>query len=308
MFAYNVNSTLKNVTTMKFPLSLKLPVILPALVMMLVMSSGCAVTATQTQIMQPPVSLETAMRAYDKVESRHELLAVIDMLDTYAAHNPGHYESRARLSNAYTLLGAGYSKTLTEKELAYEQAMQVAEEAMMTSSGYAEIMRRGGSFEEAVQSLNADYIEAMEFWKTALFYSFREAQGAVNKLLRYPRLKKAVAVMEHIDRLDRNAIYGSNLMSLGIYYLALPEFAGGDRSRSAAYLMQAAAVSERSILPRWGRAKYFAVAMQDEALYTSDLKWVVAQPLNKLEGYRPWNILLQREAAEMLVSKAGFEK
>ncbi|MGB1581041.1 MAG: TRAP transporter TatT component family protein [Nevskiales bacterium] len=268
---------------------------------MLGLTACGALPATQS-LPQPGVSLDKAMAAYERVESRADLLAAIDLLDTYAQQHPQDYASRARLANAYTLLGAGYAKTLREKADAYSRAMEVAEQAMMTSDAYAQARSGIGSFTDAIQSLDVDYIEAMEFWKTALFYSFREAQDPISKLLRYPRLRKAVAVMQHIDSLDRNAIGGSNLMSLGIYYLALPEFAGGDRQKSAEYLAQAAAVSERSILPRWGRAKYYAVAMQDKNLYQSDLKWVVSRPLNELIGYRPWNILLQREAAQMLQS------
>ena len=262
--------------------------------------SACSGMVAKQALPQPAASLDEAMHSYEQVESRHQLLAAIDLLDTYAEQNPGDYASRARLANAYTLLGAGYAKTLDEKASAYEKAMKAAEQAMLTSSDYAQARRQGRSFSTAVETLDIRYIEAMEFWKTALFYSFREAEGVLDKLLRYPRLKQAVAVMEHIERLDREAIGGSNLMSQGIYYLALPEFAGGDRLKSAKYLAEAAAVSKRSILPRWGRAKYYAVAMKDYELYRSDLQWVVAQPLKDLIGFRPWNVLLQREARGML--------
>lgn len=95
-------------------------------------------------------------------------------------------------------------------------------------------------------------------------------------------------------------MWGNNLFSRGIYFLAQPEFAGGDRDKSAAFLAQAIAVNQKNIIPRWGRAKYYAVAMQDRALFEADLRWVVKQPLNQLVGYPHWNRFLQREARQLL--------
>ena len=264
--------------------------------------TACAPSPVQSTLDAPPVDQARALAAYQQSETRQQLMVAIDLLQHHARQNPDNYQTLARLANAYTLFGAGYVRNASEKEWAYSRAMQVAEQAMMTSAHYAEVRRRNGGFAEAVKTLDSSYLEAMEFWKTALFYRFREAKGVVDKVVRYPRLKQAVAVMEHMESLDRNAIGGSNLMSQGIYYLALPEFAGGDRELSAQYLAEAAAVSNRSILPRWGRAKYYAVAMNDYDLYRRDLEWVAAQPIDELIGFRPWNVLLQREAAAMLSS------
>ncbi len=253
-----------------------------------------------------PVTYSQALAAFDAADSHESLLLAIDALERYARAHPGDYASRARLANAYTLLGAGYTEGGSAKARAYDQAMDYALEAFNTDGTYQLARMNGKSFEEGLAFLDERQMEAMEFWKTAMFYSFREASGPIAKLWRYPRLKEAVAVMERQEALDRNAMWGNNLMSWGIYYLAQPEFYGGDREKARAYLAEAAAVSQRNIVPRWGRAKYFAVAMGDVDSYRSDLQWVAAQPLDELVGYRPWNLLLLREARTLLEQEELF--
>ncbi len=253
-----------------------------------------------------PVTYPQALAAYDAADSRESLLLAIDALERYAKAHPRDYASRARLANAYTLLGAGYSEGVTAKAAAYDQAMTYALAAFNTDGRYQLARINGQGFAGSLALLDESQMEAMEFWKTAMFYSFREASGLLGQLWRFPRLKQAVAVMERQEAIDRNAMWGNNLMSWGIYYLAQPEWYGGDREKSRAYLAEAAAVSERNIVPRWGRAKYFAVAMDDVQMFRTDLQWVAAQPLAKLEGYRPWNVLLQREARALLTQESNY--
>jgi tetratricopeptide (TPR) repeat protein len=252
----------------------------------------------------PLVDYAQATAAYDSADSRESLLAAIHLLQRYAQAQPNDYASRARLANAYTLLGAGYSSSGADKAAAYRQAMAFAEQAFMTKVTYRQAREGGQSFEQALALLDQEQLEALEFWKTAMFYSFREADGIWAKLIRYPRLKQAVAVMQRIEAIDRNAYWGNNLMSWGIYYLAQPEFYGGDRDKARQYLAEAASVSQRNIVPRWGRAKYFAVAMNDPALFRADLEWVAAQPLDELVGFKAWNRVLLIEAKSLLAQQA----
>lgn len=279
-----------------------------SLIICILLLSGCAGNPGQRVVVVDsiPVTYPQALAAYEVANDRNAVLHAIDVLERFARANPRDYASRARLANAYTLLGAGYTECGSEKAAMYDKAMEYALAAFNTNETYKLARLNGMRFEEALEMLDARHMEALEFWKTAMFYSFREASGLIAKLRRYPRLKQAVAVMERQQTLDRNAMWGNNLMSWGIYFLAQPEFYGGDRDKARAYLAEAAAVSERNIVPRWGRAKYFAVAMGDVDGFRADLKWVASQPLDKLVGYRPWNVLLQREARELLAQEADM--
>lgn len=268
----------------------------------MLMLTACVGVADRqaADVVAVPASYELVEGAFAQVESRESLLHVIAQLEAYAARHAGHYASRARLANAYTLLGAGYSASGAAKARAYNNAMAAAEEAFETNGSYQLARLNGQSFAQRLDYLGDEQMEALEFWKTAMFYSFREASGPVAKLWRYPRLNQAVAIMQRQEVLDRQAMWGNNLMSWGIFYLAQPEWYGGDRNKSREYLAEAVAVTQRNIVPRWGRGKYFAVAMGDMKMFRDDLSWVAAQPLEALVGYRPWNRMLQNEARQLL--------
>lgn len=279
------------------------------LVLMVVLSAGCGTAPVVTDAAASaatPVDLQEANAAYRYADSYQSLMGAIILLEAYAGQHPGDYASRARLANAYTLLGAGYSTAIADKQAAYAAAMRFGEAAMMTVPAFQAARARGEDFGTALQQLGEAQFEAMEFWKTALFYDFRECTGLLGKLASYARLRRAVAVMDRMAQIDREAMWGNNLFSQGIYFLAQPEIVGGSRSKSAAYLAEAAAVSALNIVPRWGRAKYFAVAMGDQALFRNDLTWVTAQPLDQLVGYRPWNLVLQREARTLLATAQQY--
>lgn len=277
--------------------------------LILVLQVGCACRSAAPVLesgSQAPVDLAEANAAYTYADGYQSLKGAILLLERYAAQHPDDYASRARLANAYTLLGAGYSTTVADKATAYAAAMRYGEAAMLTVPAFRAQRAAGESFESALQTLGKAHFEAMEFWKTALFYDFRECTGLLDKLMSYGRLRKAVAVMDRMEQIERQAMWGNNLFSQGIYYLAQPEIVGGDKRKSAAYLAEAAAVSPTNIVPRWGRAKYYAVAMGDRELFRKDLQWVTAQPLDKLSGYRPWNLVLQREALALLANEKQY--
>ena len=248
-----------------------------------------------------PVTQVSALRAYAKADSRSSLLQAIRMLERYAASHPEDYESQARLANAYTLLGAGYTEDVSGKEAAYSAAIRYAEAAMMTEPGFAHVWgKRGVAFGIALQQLDHRHVEAMSFWKAALLYDYEECTGSMGKMLRYADLRRAVAVMDRLAQIDPNASWGNNLMTRGLYQLRKPDYVGGDVTAAKAMLDEAVKLNQRNLAPRWARAKFYAVLAGDRALFKRDLQWVAAQPLDDLLGYRPWNLLYQREARDLL--------
>jgi tetratricopeptide (TPR) repeat protein len=247
------------------------------------------------------VDLVASLRAYSQADSRETVLAAIRQLERFAAAHPGDYTSRARLANAYTLYGAFYVQDVPAKEAAYTAALRYAEAAMLTVPGFAHVRQtRGVAFHFALQQLDHRHLEAMEFWKAALLYDYEECSGAMSKVLRYGQLMRAVAVMDRMDQIDRNANWGNNRLARGFYLYAMPAYMGGDVEQAQQLIGAAVQDNPRNIVPRWGRAKYVALAESDRELFKQDLQWVVAQPLDELVGYRPWNVAIQQDARRLL--------
>ncbi len=263
---------------------------------------GCAgQTPIERPYSQEPVDLVSGLRAYAQSDNRDSLLHAIQLLEAYATTHPDDYESRARLANAYTLLGAGYTHKVLRKEAAYAAAIRYAEEAMLTVPGFAHVWRgRGIGFTLALQQLDHRHIEAMTFWKAAVLYDYEECTGSMGRVLRFAELRRAVAMMDRLAQIDRNVGDGNNLMAQGLYRFNMPEYLNGDLQLAEQLLAEAVEVNQRNIVPRWGRARYYALPAGDRELFRQDLRWVVDQPLDNLVGYRPWNIVIQRDARRML--------
>ncbi len=90
------------------------------------------------------------------------------------------------------------------------------------------------------------------------------------------------------------------MFSWGIYYLAMPSSRGGDLARARACFDRAVTLGEHRTLPRWGRGKYFYVAVHEPAAARADLTAVAGCALDELGGNRSWNRYFQAEALKML--------
>lgn len=270
--------------------------------LLLAVLSGCAgQPVTQAPVANESIDLVSGLQAYAQSDSEESLLAAIRLLEGFAAAHPDDYASRARLANAYTLLGAVYRWEVAAKEAAYTAALRYAEAAMLTVPGFAHVREtRGVAFQFALQQLDHRHLEAMEFWKAALLYDYEENSGTMGKMMRYGQLNRAVSVMDRLDQIDENANWGSNRLSRALYLYAMPEYVGGDEARAERLIAAAIADNPNSIVLRWARAKYVSLPAGDRALFMQDLQWVVKQPLHDLVGYRPWNLAIQRNARYLL--------
>ncbi|MGB1579875.1 MAG: TRAP transporter TatT component family protein [Nevskiales bacterium] len=263
---------------------------------------GCANNITPVPaVPNSPVAIGDAMQAYEQADSRDSLLRAIRMLERYAQDHPGDYASRARLANAYSLLGMGYTQDIGGKEAAYSAAVRYAEAAMLTVPGFAHVWKeRGVTFALALQQLDHRHVEAMEYYKVAQFSDYEECKGAMGRVLGISQMQRAVAVMDRLAQIDENVSWGNNRMMQGLYKLRQPDYLGGDHVTAMYMLERAIQDNLQNVAPRWGRAKYFAVPAGKRQLFVSDLRWVVEQPLDQLVGYKPWNIVIQRDARALL--------
>jgi hypothetical protein len=88
--------------------------------------------------------------------------------------------------------------------------------------------------------------------------------------------------------------------SLGIYYMALPESAGGDLDRADTLFRQAIETGPDWLLNRWGRAKYFYDKTGNRDGFVKDLEWVLARDVSNVPGPPAWNAYIRRDAGRLL--------
>lgn len=245
-----------------------------------------------------PAELEASFRA---AGSAAELAVVRSATARYLADHPDDPRALLVAAHAEILHGAAYDSTRRAKAKSYRRGIQLAERAMATSPELTARLAAGASLAEAATVLDAEHADAMLLWVTGVSYYFKECLSGVGHLINYRWMLRASELLDHLMAVAPDHEHGAVPLSLGIYYLALPASAGGDLARSRELLEAAVAeAGTESLLPRWGRAKYFAVKSGDREGFRRDLEWVLAQDPRATATPYAWNVYFQRDARALL--------
>lgn len=208
---------------------------------------------------------------------------------------------RIRIAELTLLYGAGYSGSRREQRLAYHEAKQLALQVLRLNADMAELLASAQPLTALVPLANTGTeFDALLIHSTAVFYLFRDVYTLPQRVFASGRLKAARDVLLAMQEREPGWSGGTLPFSLGIFYLAVPDALGGDRALAAQLMAEAVALGPTHLLPRWGRAKYLAVALADRQLFTEDLQWVIAQDLNAMDGPDLWNRYFQWDAQQLL--------
>jgi hypothetical protein len=138
-----------------------------------------------------------------------------------------------------------------------------------------------------------------------LFYSGLGLASAINlnkeDLARVVELPKAIALIKRVYEIDPKFYNGGAAMALGMIWAAQGKAIGGDPDASKRYFEEAIRASDgKFLLPRVMMARYYAVTVQDRALFESTLKAVLAAPADIYPEYRLANEFARRRATRYL--------
>ncbi len=271
--------------------------------------SGCMSWPRGWEALDPMVSgseieseaeIVAAEAAFESAGSSAELNAARSTIRDLLSRNPTDERTLLVGAKAEILHGAAYDERRADKKDSYLRGIQYAERAMAAHPEFRRQVIAGVPLSEAVGQLERDQAEAMLLWVTGVSYYFKECLSGVGHLVNFRWMQRTSEVMEHLMAIAPDFNHGAVPFSLGIYYLALPESAGGDLERAGELLQTAVEQSGSSLLPRWGRAKYYWVKTGDKAAFRSDLEWVLAADPRSADSPYSWNVYFQRDAAKML--------
>lgn len=140
-------------------------------------------------------------------------------------------------------------------------------------------------------------MEAMLHWVNAVFYLFKEGQPPAAQMFNLRWIRRARTVMERMNAVAPDWHGGAVHFVWGLYYLSLPERAGGDRARSAACFEKAIELGPDMLMSRWGRGKYYQIKMRNARGFEEDLRWVVSRDAHESGRVRLERVLRARCAA-----------
>jgi len=214
--------------------------------------------------------------------------------------DPENYEALWRIGNYNILMGAAYSEKTKDKKYHYKEAIQYCEKAMYLNPSFKQQVENDVEIWDAVNQLDARYIDAMGYWYTARFYYFKECISKFGRLFNTKIVIKNELVIARIDSLDPDWAGGGNYFSRAIYLIAVPEKFGGSKTKAAEEFEKAFVAGPDYLVNRWGRAKYLYSLTGNKDGYVDDLNWVLARDPHKSGNTYPWNVYFQNQARLML--------
>ncbi len=237
----------------------------------------------------------------DTIDSPASARTAIQAWETIATAQPDSPEAWIEIGSLRLLEGAAYRKHTKERLACYLAGIQACERAMATHPEFLRRVKKGEPAWAAATALGPREMGAMNFWATGIFYIFRDCLGFFGRMANVNLMEKgAKGMLAHMDAVDLGWEEHASTFSWGIYYLVMPSSRGGDKARARACFERAVTLGVHRTLPRWGRGKYFYVAMGETAASRADLAAVAARDLDALDGNRSWNRYFKVEAAALL--------
>jgi tetratricopeptide (TPR) repeat protein len=245
-------------------------------------------------------ALSRGQKLFAKADNRAGLAAAIDAYEAGLRQAPQSYPLLTALCEAYVLDSAAYAESKKEKKQQYRTGIAYCERALYTNDEFRRRIEEETPAEQALQALTLAEADAMLFWVTGISYYFKECMGGLARIRSYRLIRRSETMLAHLNGLEPDYADGAVYFSRGIYYLALPKIAGGDRVLSAQLLTKAREVAPDSLLIPWGRAKYYHFETGNRTAFEEDLRWVLEQDPHAGTNPYAWNVYFQRDAQQLL--------
>lgn len=261
---------------------------------------GWELRPTRSSQTDAAMLLLRARATFDGADTAAKVKLAIESFEAASMADPANVDAATGACEAWCLLGAGYETRRSAKRHAYTAAVQHCERAMAINPEFARRIGAGESIDTAVTALGPAEMGAMHFWVTAVSYRFKETLPPLLYPFNLRWIERERVLLEQMTGVDPSWGDGAVAFAQAIFLLALPERFGGDMTRSRELLDTLVEAYPASLLPRWGRAKYYFDKTGDREAQGRDLRWVVARDPATANGQYPWNVYFHADAVRML--------
>lgn len=230
-----------------------------------------------------------------------QLRAAIEAYTQAVDAVPGAHETWTKLARAQYLLAYGHMEfdTALEAETTamYQSAITSAERGLAAlSPAFAQQVRASGQLTPGLPSLDATAVPLL-YWRSSALGRWARRAG-LTAVLQYK--DEIRATMNRALELDREFFFGGPDRYFGTFFAVAPSYAGGDLERARQHFDYSITRYPNYFGTRVLYAIEYAVKVQDRALFTRELEWVLAQDPAILPEASAENIIEQRRAREAL--------
>ncbi len=275
----------------------------------MVIISGCSVQKMAVRSTTP--ILENGLTALFEEEdlqiARTAVESELKLLEAFSRSDPENERLRVMLCQGYASYALGFAEDENKERAAlfYRRAR-----------GYGfDLLKKNKRFEEALKkSPDALKSAAAEFGLRdveALFWTANSWGLWINTQRHSPaaiaELPKAKALMERVMALDETFYFGGPHLFMGLVNCIIPKMLGGNPDLGREHFEKALAISDNKFLIiHTFFAEYYAVQVQDSALFSRILTEVIEAPIDILPEQKLVNSVAKRKAEALLEQKGDL--
>lgn len=260
--------------------------------------TGCSMKAQMVRSMDPIMEdMTTAGNMNTDVDLMREgLPASLIQLDGFIKSDP---------NNKILLMGAesyfGYAFSFVE-----DVNRPRASALYLKARDYAlRVLKKNRQFDEEANDLNEVLSKCTKkdvpalYWAAGSWMSWIALNvGSPEAMMDIPKVE---AMLQRVIELDETYYYGTAHAMLGGFYSAQPKNMGGNPEMANKHFQKAFKISGSKLLVvQLMYAKFYAVQIQDKALFVQTLNEIIATPLNSFPEKNLANEVAKRKAKDLL--------
>ena len=211
--------------------------------------------------------------------------------------DPTNRDAAIRLTRGWYFMGDAYESESDAKIVAWETAVSWGKKCMALNGEFTALLENGNETEAtAVRVATVDDGPCI-YWSATALGKWAGLKG-LGTLLKHKAT--VFAYISKVAELDSSYYYNATDRYWGAYYSALPSFAGQDLPKSKEHFDIAIAAAPQNLSARVLMADYYAVRMQDRALFEQLLNEVLAADATVEPALEPENLAEQEKARRLL--------
>jgi tetratricopeptide (TPR) repeat protein len=275
-------------------------------VLLLGLGAGCARQTGTYEIAAPPATAPA--QAKDALKSEAESLwnergdkaklqAALQKYEQAYAADPLDRDVAMHLVRGWYFLGDGHETEKEAKLAAWSTAVDWGKKCLAINPEFKALLAKGDEDEaSAARALTREDVPCI-YWTSSALGKWAKLTGLTTTLKHLPTVK---AYMTRVGELDPTFYFNGPDRYWGVYYAAIPSFAGQDLAKSRDYFDRALAGQPAFLGTHVLLATEWAVKRQDKATFQKELQWVVDAPVDALPEVRPEMEAEKRKAADAL--------
>jgi hypothetical protein len=223
---------------------------------------------------------------------KYEQAYAMDATDRDVAH---------RLVRGWYFLGDGHETEKDAKLSAWSTSIEWGKKCLAINNEFTALLTKGDEDEaSAARAFTTADVPCL-YWTSSALGKWAKLTGLTTTLKHLPTVK---AYMTRVGELDASFYYSGPDRYWGVFYAALPSFAGQDLEKSKQYFDKAIAAQPNFFGNHVLFAENWATKTQNKAEFEKALNGVLAQPTTLIADIQP-ELESEHRKAKVLLENAG---